>query len=160
MGTLKLTDQVEQFNRRETAVSNKDYGATWQPAHECLNHLPCPLKQSLRSAFALLLEPPRRIQHPQKVQCPHALSPPDFDQQHRTEPAQAGRFNEMRMGGAHRITIDIFNFDLVSTSSLDVSSSPQTIVPVGVKVVINNPNSKRLAISGDQTARLSTLRWD
>jgi len=27
------------------------------------------------------------------------------------------------MGGAHRITIDIFNFDLVSTSSLDVSSS-------------------------------------
>lgn len=112
-------DKIEQIERGETAVSQKDQISIRRPSSDQLNDLPGTISQPLVSAVAPGVIALRRTQHRQKWQAPNAAGPRNLDQQHRAQPSQAARLNEVRLRRPNRITIDSFSFDLRSTTSLE-----------------------------------------
>jgi hypothetical protein len=71
------------------------------------------------AAAALPIEALGRTQDRQKGQRPDPLGPGERRQQHTRQPAQATGFDQMRVRGAHGVTVDAFGFNPLAASPLD-----------------------------------------
>src|SRR5215475_96888 len=115
----RAADKIKQIQDGETAVANEDNLPIRQPSSDQLNDLPCAIGQALMPALSPLVIALGWAQNRKERQSPDATRPRDFDQKHRTKPAEPARFDEMRVRRANRIAIDPFGLDLLSAPAFD-----------------------------------------
>jgi hypothetical protein len=89
-----------------TAVRHNDQGASRPPASHPRDDWPGALGQGLMTAALRRIEARRGTQDRQQGQRPDAPGPWPRGQQHPTAPAPAPHLDHMRVGGAHRLTLE------------------------------------------------------
>src|SRR5215510_3115826 len=112
-------DKIKQIQYGETAVADEDKLPIRQPSSDQLDDLPGAIGQPLMPALLPSVIALGWAQNRQERQSPDAARPRDLDQEHRTQPAEPARLDEMRLRRANRIAIDPFGLDLCPAPAFD-----------------------------------------
>jgi hypothetical protein len=120
----RAADKIKQIQDSETAIADEDKIPVRRPSSYQSNDLPGAIGQPLMPSLLPLVKALGRAQNRRERQAPDAACPRDLDQEHRTQPAEPARLDEMRLRGANRIAIDAFSLDLRSAPAFDRVVNP------------------------------------
>src|SRR5215813_508481 len=115
----RAADKIKQIQDGETAIANEDKISIRQPAGNQLNDLPGAIRQPLMPTPTLRVITLRWAQHCQEWQSPNTTRPRNVDQEHRAQPTEPTRLDEVGVRGANRVPVDSLGFDLMPAAAFD-----------------------------------------